>query len=93
MRMLPLWCAVRRLLIGVASGAAMGLLLQYVIARPTARNDGALMLAFVGITAILGAVGAGFLSATLWTIFGGGIAGPVATRLFGALVTLHLRGL
>jgi len=91
--MLPVWFAVRRMLVGAACGAAIGFLLQYMVVRPPAANEPGVVVAFVGIMAILGAVAAGFLSTTGWAMLAGGIVGAIATGLFGVLATLHPKGL
>ena len=93
MRMLRVWFTVWRMLLGAACGAAIGFALIYAVIRPTATDRPSSVVAFVGLMAIVGAVAAGFLSATGWAMLAGGIVGAIATGLCGVVATLHLKGL
>lgn len=93
MRTLRVWFTVQRMLVGAACWAAVGFLLQYAVVRPPAADEPGVVVAFVGIMAILGTVAAGFLSTTGWAMLAGGIVGAIATGLFGVVATLHPKGL
>jgi hypothetical protein len=80
------------MIIGAVCGAAIGLALYYVVARPTNDEPG-LAAAFASIVAILGVVASACLSSTGWAMLRGGIVGAIATGLLGVVATLHPKGL
>ena len=92
MRRFRAWFTVRRMLIGAFYGAAIGLPYLF-LSEPPRADEYRLVAAFLGILAILGAVAAGFLSATGWAMLAGGLVGAIAMGLLGVLATLHLKGL
>ena len=85
--------ALRRVLIGAALGAAIGLPLSYLVAPNEIDRAPRLVLMFVGIMAALGAVAAGFLSRTGWAMLGGAAVGALVAGICGVIATMHPKGL
>ncbi len=77
MRVLPIWLTVRRMMIGAACGAAIGIVLHYLVARPVV-HDPRFLVVFVGLMVVVGALAAGSLSASGWALLAGAIVGWIA---------------
>jgi hypothetical protein len=91
--MLRTFTTVERMLVGTASGAAVGFALYYVVARPTTGDEPNLAVAFVSIVAILGGLAGGLVSREGWLMLTGALVGAIAVGLLGVVATLHPKGL
>src|SRR4051794_9045038 len=90
--------AMRRMLVGMACGAGVGVLLYYAVNGGKkegvgAANESREVVATAAIMAVLGGVAGGLLRASGWAMFAGGIVGAIVVGVGGVAATHHLKGL
>jgi hypothetical protein len=90
--------SVRRILVGIACGAGVGILLRYAAfggpqGAVEEANEFVTVVGLASIVAILGGITGGVLRASGWAMFAGAIVGAIVLGLLGVVATLHLKGL
>jgi len=88
----------RRMVLGMAFGAVLGVFLYYLLFRDTrvriiVADEVRAAVSLSSILAVLGGVAGSFLKKSGWMLFAGGIVGAIVTGVIGVIVTLHPKGL